>query len=204
LAVQNEFSQRDLGAATAATQLFRNLGSTVGVAVLGGILTAGIIATLGNVQKIPYIEVLSKQPQSEKSQIFDFKKVDADTALTLNTRDARKQVNQGIEKGLAKAQAQALASAQQKIAASGAPETLKPQLEAKAKAQISQKFTQTKADIHAKQASFSHDVKYAFSNSLRIIFYLAAGLMTMAFMVALFIREKPLRHGPEGSVPGVA
>ena len=204
LAVQNEFRQRDLGAVTAATQLFRNLGSTVGVAVFGGILTAGIVATLGNVQKNPYIESLSKQPQSNQSQAFNFKNVDADTALTLNTRDARKKVNEGIDKGLAKAQNQAIIAAEKKIAESPAPEALKLQLQAEAKSNIMKKFKEAKKDIKAKQADFSHDIRYAFSDSLRIIFYLAAGLMAMAFVAALFIREKPLRHGAEDSAPGVA
>ncbi|MGO4956739.1 MDR family MFS transporter [Luteococcus sp. Sow4_B9] len=39
LAVQNTASQRDLGVATAATQFFRNVGNTVGIAVFGTIMT---------------------------------------------------------------------------------------------------------------------------------------------------------------------
>ena len=55
LAVQNEFAQKDLGVVSATTQLFRNLGSTVGTAIFGGILTAGVVANLGNVSEIPYL-----------------------------------------------------------------------------------------------------------------------------------------------------
>ena len=40
LIVQNAAARRDLGVATAATQFFRNVGSTVGIAVFGTILTA--------------------------------------------------------------------------------------------------------------------------------------------------------------------
>lgn len=43
LAVQNEFEQSNLGVATSSVQLFRGLGSTVGTAVLSGILTTGIL-----------------------------------------------------------------------------------------------------------------------------------------------------------------
>lgn len=39
LAVQNTASRRDLGVATAATQFFRNVGNTVGIAVFGTIMT---------------------------------------------------------------------------------------------------------------------------------------------------------------------
>jgi type IV secretory pathway VirJ component len=167
-------------------------------------LTAGIVATLGNVQKIPYIEALNQQPKSASSQAFDLNKADADTALTLNTHDAKQQINNGINKGLTKAQQQAQASATAKIAVSPAPPIVKAQLETKANSQIATKFKQTKDTLYKKQAQFSHDVKYAFSNSLRIVFYIAAGLMVLAFIAAVFIREKELRHGSENATPGVA
>lgn len=202
LAVQNEFAQRDLGAVTAATQLFRNLGSTVGTAIFGGILTVGIIGTLGNVQKIPYIETLASQPQSAQNSPFDLKKADADTALTLNTRDAREQINDGINEGFAKAEDQAVAGAHQKIDASPAPEAAKPQLKLEATQKITAEFKQQKDELSKKQTSFSYDVKYAFANSLRVVFYIAAGLMIAALIVAVFIREKELSHGVDA--PGVA
>lgn len=42
LVVQNSVSRLDMGVATAATQLFRSIGSAVGVAVMGGLLTQGL------------------------------------------------------------------------------------------------------------------------------------------------------------------
>lgn len=42
LLVQNAVSRRDLGVATAATQFFRNVGSTIGIAVFGTLMTAGM------------------------------------------------------------------------------------------------------------------------------------------------------------------
>ncbi|MDN5790600.1 MAG: MFS transporter [Micrococcales bacterium] len=42
LIVQNAAQQRDLGVATASTQFFRNVGSTVGIAVLGTIMSSGL------------------------------------------------------------------------------------------------------------------------------------------------------------------
>ncbi len=204
LAVQNEFAQKDLGTVTAATQLFRNLGSTVGTAVFGGMLTAGVAASLGSVQKIPYIEFLSQQPASSQSQNFDLKKADADTALNLNTHDTRQKINDGIDEGLKKAQSQAEASATEKIAASPAPEPVKQQLQTEAKTKIGDQFKETKSDIKKKQDNFSHDVKYAFSDSLRVIFYAASGIIVIAFIFALFVREKELRHGAADATPGVA
>ncbi len=82
LAVQNEFEQKDLGAATSAVQLTRGLGSTVGTAVLSGVLTAGIIGSLGNPQDIPYIQQLKQSPQASK--MFSGDTVSADTLLAIN------------------------------------------------------------------------------------------------------------------------
>ncbi|HET7397401.1 MAG TPA: MFS transporter, partial [Intrasporangium sp.] len=42
LIVQNASQRKDLGVATASTQFFRNVGSTVGIAVFGTIMTSGL------------------------------------------------------------------------------------------------------------------------------------------------------------------
>ncbi len=204
LAVQNEFGQKDLGTVTAATQLFRNLGSTVGVAVFGGILTAGVAASLGNIQKIPYVEFLSQQPQSSQSQAFDLSKADADTALNLNTHDTKQKIDEGLDEGLTIAKQKTKDAAAAKIAATQLPEAFKIKAKADADKNIEAQFAKVKDDFETKQEHFNHDVKYAFSDSLRGIFYLASGLMVSAFIFALFIREKELLHGVSDSAPGIA
>lgn len=95
LAVQNEFTQRDLGAATASAQLFRGLGSTIGTAVLGTMLIAGITSQLGKIQDDPYIQTLKQQ--SASSQFV--KDITTDTALNLNTPDFKTSISAGLEKG---------------------------------------------------------------------------------------------------------
>lgn len=42
LLVQNDAAQSDLGIATASTQFFRNVGSTVGIAIFGTVMTTGL------------------------------------------------------------------------------------------------------------------------------------------------------------------
>ena len=93
LAVQNEFTQKDLGAATASVQLFRGLGSTVGTAILGTILVSGITTQLGNLQNDSYIRMLSQQPAA--AQMLG--SVDADTALNLNTTTFKNKINDGFD-----------------------------------------------------------------------------------------------------------
>lgn len=85
VAVQNEFEQRDLGAATASVQLFRGLGSTVGTALMSGLLTTGIATAMGTASDIPYIQTLKKSPEASKMFGND---ITADTMLQINTQKA--------------------------------------------------------------------------------------------------------------------
>lgn len=88
IAVQNEFSPKLLGAATSSSQLFRGLGSTIGVAVFGGLLTSGIVSSLGNIQDDAYIQTLRDSPAAER--LTDLK--DTNTLLNLNTVEAKEAV----------------------------------------------------------------------------------------------------------------
>jgi EmrB/QacA subfamily drug resistance transporter len=97
LAVQNEFSQEDIGVATSSSQLFRNLGSTIGVSLFGAILTAGVISGLGNTSQIPYIKTLSQNPAATKIGSFS----DSDTLLNLNTPDVKTSINEQAQKAFA-------------------------------------------------------------------------------------------------------
>ncbi|WP_377644427.1 MDR family MFS transporter [Oryzobacter terrae] len=46
LVVQNSVGRADLGVATASTQFFRNVGSTVGIAVFGTVMTSGLAGAI--------------------------------------------------------------------------------------------------------------------------------------------------------------
>ncbi len=48
LIVQNAAQRRDLGVATASTQFFRNVGSTVGIAVFGTIMSSGLAGNIAS------------------------------------------------------------------------------------------------------------------------------------------------------------
>ena len=93
IAVQNEFSQKDLGAATSSSQLFRSLGSTIGTAVFGSLLTIGIATSLGDMKDDPYIQTLKQSPAA--SQIIT-KTDDANVLLRLNTVAVKTQITDGF------------------------------------------------------------------------------------------------------------
>ncbi len=94
LAIQNEFEQKDLGAATSSNQLFRSLGSTIGTAVFGAMLTAGIISSLPAIQDTAYLKSLSQAPQA--SQLGDLSNVN--TLLRLNMPDTKDIVSEQATK----------------------------------------------------------------------------------------------------------
>ena len=96
LAVQNEFEQKELGVATSSSQLFRSLGSTIGTAVFGALLTAGIISGLGNVQQDAYVQTLSRNPEASQIGKLD----DANTLLTLNMQDVKNKITDAADKSI--------------------------------------------------------------------------------------------------------
>lgn len=97
LAVQNEFEQHDLGAATSSSQLFRSLGSTIGIAVFGALLTSGLASNLANIQNDEYLKLLRQNP--EVSKIGDL--TDSNTLLNLNMPDTRHKITDGFNEGVA-------------------------------------------------------------------------------------------------------
>lgn len=97
LAVQNEFKQAELGVATSSSQLFRSLGSTVGTAIFGAILTAGIAAHLGDMKNDPYIQTLKQSPAA--SQMLE-DTGDTDTLLNLNMPDTKNKITDGFNEGV--------------------------------------------------------------------------------------------------------
>lgn len=91
LAVQNEFAQHELGAATSSSQLFRSLGSTIGIAVFGAMLTTGLTAHLSGVQDDAYLSMVKQNPQASK--IGDLN--DTNTLLNLNMPNIKQEITEG-------------------------------------------------------------------------------------------------------------
>lgn len=92
LAVQNEFEQSELGVATSSNQLFRSLGSTIGIAVFGALLTQGITNGLANIQNDSYLQSLRQSPEVSKIGSFS----DSNTLLNLNMPDTKEKITDGF------------------------------------------------------------------------------------------------------------
>lgn len=97
IAVQSEFEQSQLGVATSSVQLFRGLGSTVGIAIFGSMLTTGLVHNLDGIQNDAYIQSLKQSPVATK--IGDLN--DSNTLLTLNTPDVKQKIRDGFNSSVA-------------------------------------------------------------------------------------------------------
>ena len=99
IAVQTEFEQKYLGMATSSVQLFRGLGSTIGTAIFGSLLTAGLTGALGDMTHDPYVHALSQSPAITK-QLGSL--TDPNTLLTINAPDVRSKITDGFNQSMAK------------------------------------------------------------------------------------------------------
>lgn len=166
LAVQTEFQQADLGAATSSSQLFRSLGSTIGTAAFGALLTAGVLTQVTDLQQTQYIQTL--QQSGQVSRIGDIN--DPNTLLTLNMPDIRTQITNAADAQFAQLPEGAQQPAQEAFS--------------------------------AQQDEFGDKVTHAFSDSLRIIFMTAAGLVAVATALIFMLKERRLQAASPDATPG--
>jgi EmrB/QacA subfamily drug resistance transporter len=169
IAIQNEFEQKDLGIATSSSQLFRGLGSTIGVAVFGSMLTLGISNHLGDMSKDAYIQTLRQSPAA--SQVVSNPN-DTNTLLILNMPDTKAQINNGFTASMAKVDV---------------PVPVKEKLQ---------------QDFTAKQNDYSNKLVNAFSQSLHTIFVVTSSMMLLALILAITLKERPLRTAKPTETPG--
>jgi MFS family permease len=97
IAVQNEFKLLELGVATSSIQLFRGLGSTIGIALFGALLTSGLTSQLSDMRGDPYLASLSTSPAVQRiGDVYD-----PNTMLTLNAPDIKHKISDGFTKSVA-------------------------------------------------------------------------------------------------------
>lgn len=92
LAVQNSFHQREVGAATASTQLFRSIGSTVGIALMGGLLNNYLSDKLGNIQDDPFVKMASSSGQGGS-----FNNIDVNSVQGILSQQGQDAINTSLQ-----------------------------------------------------------------------------------------------------------
>jgi EmrB/QacA subfamily drug resistance transporter len=103
LAVQNALPQKDLGAATSSVQLFRSIGGTVGLAVMGGLLNNFLANNLKNVNDEQFVKLM--QAGGHGSQ---FSNLDANSLQGVLSPQAQSQITSQLHQLPAQAQQPAL------------------------------------------------------------------------------------------------
>ena len=229
LAVQNAFRQSDLGVATASSQLFRSLGQTIGTAVLGSMLTAGVAGLIGSVPNMAFIRDLRVVANTDQNKaisgMMNNSAIDANLAMSLTSSIKQSDANKiadSANKGVIKIDQIIVAAQQQALAETAASFGISPaQLPIAARQQIlmtvrqqviakvddSSKITYAQMTEIAKNVkqdynNFRKKVVDAFTKQLSEIFYIVTILSaTGALIVALGVKEHRLRGGTEGT-PG--
>ncbi|GAA2156466.1 EmrB/QacA subfamily drug resistance transporter [Humibacillus xanthopallidus] len=92
LIIQNSSQRKDLGVATASTQFFRNVGSTVGTAVFGTIMTSGLAGNIASHLPASVVE----QMQASGQQVSAGSVLDPAALAKLPP-----QIATGVQQGLA-------------------------------------------------------------------------------------------------------
>lgn len=101
VAVQSAFDHSRLGQVTASTQLFRSIGSTVGTAVLGGLLNSQLSEKLSTVSGSSFVQGMQQlNPQAT------FDKIDANALQNLLTPAGQDQVRSALSQAPPEAQEQ--------------------------------------------------------------------------------------------------
>ncbi|MFZ2560398.1 MAG: MDR family MFS transporter [Candidatus Nanoperiomorbaceae bacterium] len=229
LAVQNAFRQKDLGVATSSSQLFRSLGQTIGTAVLGSMMTAGVAVLIGSVPHMPFVHDLQTISQSGAnksiSNLMDNSTIDADLAMnltsTIKASDVNKMANgtkQGVMKiddAISAAQQQALIGMADgmRINISQIPSSVQDQIRTTVRQQVidqangKSKLTyaqlqQLSQNIRGDYDKFHKQVVDAFTKELARIFYIVTILSLIGAIIIVFgVKEHRLR-GPIEGTPG--
>jgi predicted MFS family arabinose efflux permease len=105
LAVQNALPQKDLGAATSSVQLFRSIGGTVGLAIMGGLLNNFLADKLKDINNEPFVRAAQASGQAET-----FSNINANSLQQVLSPRAQEAITGNLHNLPPQAQQQALDS----------------------------------------------------------------------------------------------
>jgi EmrB/QacA subfamily drug resistance transporter len=96
LIAQNAFNQSRLGVVSANIQLFRSLGSTVGVAIMGSFMNSELTKRLGDINSQPFLKSLAKAQPNMHLDNIDINKLQG-----LLSADTLNKIHQSITASVA-------------------------------------------------------------------------------------------------------
>jgi EmrB/QacA subfamily drug resistance transporter len=185
LAVQNAVSRERLGTASSSTQFFRQVGSTIGAALMGAVLASNL--QVGLQQYLP-----GDLPQIDTAQVRDPSQLE-------QVSDARFQLlNQRIEAAL-KGDQDAYQSLKKDP---NLPSELKAQLAqapqdpAKRNELLSQLKVELRAQAQSLKADISQGLDQAITGAVRTVYLYALYLVILGFLATLLLPDAELKGHP--------
>lgn len=192
LAIQNAVPRSQLGVATSASQFFRQIGSTIGLAVFGTLLTISV----GNeIPKRLPPELPTSQTQFD---IGALQNVGADGDLTAQIAESFDGLYSRTEAALngdEEARAALLANEQLPdqmrelvASASALPQAARTQVLSQLRASLDEQAATLSAQV-------GQAVKEGFAVSIRLLFWVSLGITALGALIVVFIPERPLQEG---------
>lgn len=103
IAVQNAFSQAQLGVVTASTQLFRSIGGTVGTAIMGSVLNSSLASHVQSLSNEPFVKQMAAADPG-----FSVSKLDANALQGFLNTEVQSKITSQLHQLPAAVQPQAL------------------------------------------------------------------------------------------------
>lgn len=200
LVVQSAVSPTQIGVATSSTQFFRQIGSTIGIALFGTFLTHNLV------EELP--RQLPQMPGFESAQM-DLSQAQS---RAMNPGEVERQLEQRFDQmyALVDRAYHGDQEAQQQVLANPAvPQALKDSIrtaEQRSPAEVEQTLAAVKAGFHQQAvelaSQISRGIRVAFSNAITGMFSTALwiviiGLVISCFIPVLTLRSQNVRTEPE-------
>ncbi len=194
LAIQNAVDIRKLGQATSASQFFRQIGGTVGAALMGTVLATGLTAAFSSVNTpgtaggAPTAGVSSEPSSGGLSEIGSTVRAGFDEQYTLIERVVR----QGDPQALAQLEANPQIPAEFRTRLEGvaalanAPKVAQDRVLGEIRTQLDMQADETVTQV-------TRTVKVAFADAITNIYFYATILVALGWLTTLFVPEVKLR-----------
>jgi MFS family permease len=177
LAIQNAVPPWQLGTATSAITFFRQMGSTIGVAVLGTVFAATLASQVSTLTA----KATAQLPPALRAQLQPETATGGSEGALAGQAFPAEQLQQSLRSRFA---------AQRREAAA--------RLQGAAQAEALARLEAAEAQAVAAVEQVEHSLKQAFTRAISAIYRIAVLLALLAFLLTLFLPERPLRgpHAP--------
>lgn len=208
LAIQNAVSSERIGVATSTATFFRQMGSTVGVAVIGTVFAA----TLGTELKARVAEVAGEAPPGIQAQLagggtLGGEGEGAGNQVTFDEDSAKARVREQFARQRAlldEASKQGPSAVARLLEGPGWDPRLRSALETGGPSEVTRGLQRAEESALGAMDAVGQATREAFTSAIRRIFRIAILIAALGLLITLFLPDLPLRRSnrPEGAAAG--